>query len=375
MNDKTLSRSGIRAIMLFIAELNGYKEGTVKGKLSYGMMCYMKDRVPALDLSTEHDRSELNEVIWLERVYAKLDSISTLSSYVLTKHKQRLMAKAILNHMDLTREWDIPIELDASASVLQYLGVLLGETRLLEETNVHGKTLRDPWQRGMNRTMFKHAATPLLYGSSRACHELWQSKGHKYTLDDIKAFNAELSDGSLGVANLFKEFIINNVKPKETMTVKIIDQEFTIECNRFRNVGEKTTTYEIYDSVTDSVRRIHHTDTTKVADLEQFRRYFVTLLVHSADSWVADKVVKATIERYGFCLDIHDAFLVHPRSAQFVRREYAKHMQYIYDNRKQILSDYFSSIGIGAEAQLQWEQLMAKVVPVTNFKARYACLK
>lgn len=375
MNDKTLSRAGIRAIILFIAELNGYKEGTIKGKLTYGMKCYMQNTLPHADLSDEDDRKELHEIIWLERVYTGLDTISTLSTYILTKAKQKLDAKYIIKHMDLTQEWTIPLELDASASMLGYMGVLLGDVRLLTEVNLHGTTLRDPWQRNMNRKMFKEAATPMLYASSKACHELWQDRGHKYTMDDIKLFNAELSEGSLGVANLFKEFIVNNVKPQATMLVKIADQEFTIECNRFRNVGEKTTTYEIYDSITDSVRRIHHTDTVKVPDLEQFRRFHVTLLIHSLDGLVADRVVKATIERYGFCLDIHDAFLVHPRSANFVRAQYAKQMQYIYDNRKQILSDYFKSIGIGAEAQLQWEQLMAKVVPVTNFKARHTALK
>ena len=259
--------------------------------------------------------------------------------------------------------------------MLGYIGALLGDERLLTETNMHGSALNDPWNRGMNRTKFKHAATPMLYGSSKAAHELWQNKGHSYTMEDIALYNKELASGSLGVANQFKEFIINYCKPSATMRIKLLDEEFNIECNRYRNVGETTTRYTIYDSVDKRLRTIHHTSTRKVPDLQQFRRYFVTLLVHHLDSRVANKVTQAVIERYSWCLDIHDAFLVHPSAARFTRRRYAQEMQYLYDNRKQILADYFASIGIGPEAQSAWNELQAKIVPVSNFKCRPTVLK
>ena len=63
------------------------------------------------------------------------------------------------------------------------------------------------------------------------------------------------------------------------MTVKIGSENFSIECNRYRQVGEVTTSYDIYDTADKSIRRLHHTATKKVADLDQFRRYFVTLLI------------------------------------------------------------------------------------------------
>lgn len=365
----------VRDIMLFIAELNGYKAGTVREKYHFGMYCYMAGKAPHADLGDEEGRKELHEIIWLERLYNALDSQSTASGFKLSILKKRLDAKEILRNLDLSKEWSVPVELDASASMLGYIGALLGDSRLLAETNMHGTSLNDPWNRGMNRTKFKHAATPMLYGSSRACHELWQSKGHKYTMEDITSYNAELAQGSLGVANMFKDFLIHNCKPQATMRMQFATQDFTIECNRFRNVGETTRVYSIYDSETDSVRTIHHTDTVKVPDLEQFRRYFVTLLVHNLDGFVADKVVSAVIARDGFCLDIHDAFLVHPRSARYTRKMYAQQMDWIYANRKQILADYFKSIGIGAEAQAKWDALMEHVVPVEGFKCRPTVLK
>ena len=164
--------------------------------------------------------------------------------------------------------------------MLQYIGALLGSERLLTMTNCHGTGLQDPWAfEGIPRQQFKHASTPRLYGSSRACHELWADWGHDYTFEQVQAFNEELATGSLSLADKFKEFIINNVKPAEQMRVRIWDEEFDIECNRYRNVGEITTSYDIYDTQTATIRRLQHTSTKKVPDLKQFRRYFVTLLI------------------------------------------------------------------------------------------------
>lgn len=117
--------------------------------------------------------------------------------------------------------------------MLQYIGALLGDERLLTMTNCYGTELSDPWAfDGMPRIMFKHAATPRLYGSSRACYELWDDWKHEYTLEQVQAFNQELATGPLGLANQFKEFIINNVKPTERMAVNIGKETFSIECIR-----------------------------------------------------------------------------------------------------------------------------------------------
>ena len=164
--------------------------------------------------------------------------------------------------------------------MLQYEGLLTGDTRLLEMTNVIGDTLQDPWKlEGMPRLMLKKAATPMLYGSSQACHELWQDNNIPYTTDDIKRYGEEMANGAFGVANLLKEFIINNAQPKANMRVKIWNEEFDVSCNRYRNVGEKTKAYKIWDSIDKQYNTILHTDTKKIPDLERFRRYFITLLV------------------------------------------------------------------------------------------------
>ena len=247
---------GATAIFLFIAELNGYKTGTEADKVNYGQQCWLSTKLHDHDYSKEDDRSEANENIWLQRLYNELDSYYQLSPTLGNIFKQRVLNgkqpfATIIANPDHNYEWTTPIELDASASMLQYIGILLNDRRLMSMTNLIGSTLSDPWAfAGIPRTMFKHAATPMLYGSSRACHELWQDKGHAYSLEQVRLFNEELTSGALGVANQFKEFIINNCKPTATMQLHVFDEQFTVECNRYRNVGEQTLRYDIYDTET-----------------------------------------------------------------------------------------------------------------------------
>ena len=58
--------------------------------------------------------------------------------------------------------------------------------------------------------------------------------------------------------------------------------------------------------------------------------------------------------------------IIHPNQAQLVRTTYADAITNIYTNRKSILSNYFKSIGIGAEAQEEWEQVKSMVTPLPD---------
>ena len=376
---KILDKHGIRAVMLFIAELNGFKSGTVKSKAHFGLKCWLSTTLHQPDYSAEEGRAEAHENIWLERLYDGLDKHFDVTNLIKSKALTNRDALIYIanRHNKSTFLWDIPLELDASASMLQYIGLLTADSRLLSMTNVIGSTLSDPLAfPGIPRTQFKHAATPMLYGSSKACHELWQAKKHKYTIEQIQAFNTELASGALGVANAFKEFLITNVKPKEFMTPNINGEIFQIECNRYRNVGDHTTKYDIYDTITNSIRCISHTTTRKEADLEQFRRYFVTLLIHNLDSQVANKVIGKVMDKYGWGIDIHDAFIVHPNAARDVRKWYSQELTHIYNNRTRILANYFQSINIGPEAQAHWDKVKSLVQPIQGaFKANPMALK
>lgn len=352
------------AVFLFIAELTGsFKpgSGTVENKINCGQTDYVKGNLHELDLTIEEDRKELHENVWLERLYQELDNYFMISGHSL----ERFLVLERNDYREESYQWTVPIELDASASMLQYMGILLGDARLMEMTNVIGDTLQDPWKlEGMPRLMLKKAATPMLYGSSQPCHELWQSNNISYTLDDINRYNMEIANGPFGVANLLKEFIINNAAPKAEMKVIIDGEQFDVNCNRFRNVGEKTKAYKIWDSVDQQYNIVTHTDIKRVPDLDQFRRYFVTLLVHNLDSQVADTVIGKVMNKYGWGIPIHDAFIVSPAAAADVRKWYSECLQKIYHNRKQILTTFFKSIGITGAAMDQWNAIKAKIVEV-----------
>lgn len=377
-----ITTQGADATFLFIAELHGFKSGTPEQKLAYGKQQYLYTALVDLDYATEHGKDEAHINIWLQRLYNDLDNAFKLTGSLGNIFKQRYVDGKVsldttLCRFDNTYTWTCPIELDAPASMLQYIGLLLNDRRLMNMTNLIGTSLSDPWAfNGIPRTQFKHAATPRLYGSSRACYELWQDKGHNYSLEQVRLFNQELASGPLGLADQFKEFIINNCKPTETMQLHVFNELFTIQCNRYRNVGEQTLRYDLYDTETRSIRRIHHTTTKRMPDLNQFRRYFVTGLIHNLDSQVANEVIGKVIAKYGWGLDIHDAFIVNPEAAADTRRWYGEALEQLHANRSNILTNYFNSIGIGAEAQAQWNKVKSMVVEYDQpFKCNPMALK
>ena len=261
--------------------------------------------------------------------------------------------------------------------MLQYMGLLLNDSRLMEMTNIIGDTLQDPWKLdGMSRLMLKTAATPMLYASSQTCGELWKNAKLEYNAEHVKLYTEEMASGPFGLANMFKDFIVNNCNPKATVDVVIGNSKFEVSCNRFRNVGEKTKAYKIWDSVDKRYNTVLHTDTKKVPDLEQFRRYFVTLLIHHLDSVVMDNICVKVMEKHDFCIPIHDAAIVSPAAAADVREWYVEELESIHTNRKEILSSFFASIGISSAATEQWEQVKNKVVPFEGeFKASGMALK
>lgn len=354
----TMNEQAIIDVYLFIGELNGYKRGTVQGKIAYGKECHHSYRLP------EASGKSLCERIWLERLYKELDALII--------HRLRYNSFEGFH-------WSVPIELDAGASLLGIEGALLGDKRMLTMTNMAGDAdaLEDPWfVEGLTRNHVKAASTPRLYGSSAAIHALWKDKDLEFTIEQLTIMNEQYTNGALGLADAFKEFIINNCNPKPEMSVNIFGEKFAIKCNHYRRVGEVTESYDIYDTSTQRIRRVTHTKTKQVPDLERFRSYFVTLLVHNLDSKACDYVSGKTYEKYGFVLDVHDAYIVSPIAAADVRRWYSEYMELIYTNRNTILMEYFNSIGITATANDEWNNVMSKVIPLEGeFKCRPYALK
>ena len=355
-NRKLITEAGLQARYLFIAELLGYKAKTISDKVEFGIQAYKDSSIHTLDLDNEDDRKELHENIWLERIYRDLTRYYANSKYLP----------------------ETPIEIDATASMLQYEGALLDHKTFLKGTNCITKKdkLNDIWTlKGIPRKQFKFALTPILYGSSQSCINLWiKNDITNFTDKQVVKTNRELKRGKFSVANDFSKFIIDNVQPSEEMYVNVNGERFYVKCNRFKQLGEYLAVYAIYDSNYNEMVTIQQTQMSEIPDLKQFKRYFVTLLVHCLDSQVADDTMNAA----DWILDIHDAFIIVPEDALAVRTRYASNIDKIYANREEILANYFRSIGINLDdpkVAKQWARLQNKCDNVKNFKCSLMALK
>lgn len=166
--------------------------------------------------------------------------------------------------------------------MISYMGALLGDRRMLEMVNAAGDPdqLKDAWQiDGLSRNHVKKVATPRLYGSSQPSHDLWKKAGLQFTMDDVILMQESLRSGSFAAADAFKEFIINHCNPTEEMVIVIGKDCFEIKCNHYKRVGDVHIKYDLFDTESGRIKRVTHTKTKLVADLDRFRSYFVTLLI------------------------------------------------------------------------------------------------
>ena len=159
---KVINKHGLKAVFLSIAELNGYKIGTVKGKFHFGIKCWLehklhnllvlervinlptkelweelKDYLPknlrdewrdshieklkaykaAETKRAEKHRADQYENIWLERLYLSLDNHFQVQQVIKTKALTQRSALSYIfsKHSASKHEWNVPIELDATA--------------------------------------------------------------------------------------------------------------------------------------------------------------------------------------------------------------------------------------------------------------------
>ena len=346
----------LKAMYLFVAELHGVKRiKSENAKLLRGMHLYKKRELPNLDLNTEEGRKDLNELIYLERIYEELDVVLSIAKGPKYTY--------------------FPIELDASASMLQIESVLLNHKPFMEMTNVLGREINDPWYiKDVTRLQVKFHATPTLYGSSQTADTLWKKNNQPFNKKQVATMNYEVQKGQFAVANAFKDLLIEHVRPLETMEVTCWKDTFTIECNRFRNVGEYTKRYPLYSTEEQQIVPIVHTHTKKVPDLKQFKRYFPTLLIHNIDSKIADTIcLNKSID---WIISIHDAFLVSAVNACIVRKQYASLMKELHKDHKKVINKFFKSIRLSRNAQKDWDNLQELIEPLTKpFKCNDMALK
>ena len=381
------TKAGLKNKYLFIAELLGYKKGTVKGKENYGRRAYFN--------KTVHDEVELDdlyETIWLERMYDEIDEVLSVAVW----NKRAALSNYRAGNISMTEtakkvetftgsKWSIPLEIDMSASILGIMGLLLKHKPFMDRTNMIGRTIGDAWHHDVitNRIQFK-TIMRVCYGSSMPANEMWKEMKIPFTTDEVMAFETELDTGSVSVANRLKDFIIQNARPQKTMTIKLWDEEFEIECNKYFNIGEATNKFDLYDTHSNSIRRIHNTETIKRADLSSFRRFFPTLLVHGIDSQIEDNTVDAVMDAYGWAIDIHDAIILDAEATEYAKDVYCSgrnrnepSLEKLFKTGNQILSAYFTSIGIKSNKLVDWKTDVAAYIDrhTSTFRCNRIVLK
>lgn len=370
----TITTDGLDAAFLFIAELHGTKNVTLQEKLEAGQRHYMSRKFIYPD-----ELEDMYEDIWLERLYNEIDLALPLTGITSIAHTRYTAGKITLTDYMQVRysrmapiKWSVFIEIDMSASVLGYIGLLLNHRPFMERCNMIGTTLTDAWAHDTitNRKQFKTIMRQC-YGSQMTPAKMWDDMDIPYTPEEVAAFDAELNHGELAVAKAFKDFIIQECNPQPEMTIHVGNDKPFIKCNRHFNVGETTNIFDIYDSFTNTIRRIHHTDTKRIPDLKSFRRYFVTALVHGLDGQCMDSVCQPLTNEGQSVIDIHDALLLCPTQAPLARAKYASQLEWVYNNRNTILENYFNSIGVSATAMHRWvKEVKPLVIP---FKGAFHC--
>lgn len=366
---------------LFIAELVGFKSGSKQAKVHFGRSAYYNGTLTDCEV----------ENIWLKRLYEDINNAFN-NKFESTRYQRHLkiqeykessnwhtsrVSSMIQDLIDLEAKlicnsnyrWQVPIEIDMSASCLGFIGLLLNHKPFLDRCNITHGLLSDAWGHSVitNRKQFKTIMRQC-YGSQVSAQAMWDDMGIDYTKEEVVAFNHELESGELAVAIAFKDFLINNAQMQPTMQLNVLGDKVTTYCNRFHNVGETTNIFDLYDSESNSIRRIHNTETKQVPDLKSFRRYGVTGLIHGLDGRVMDNTTDAVIDQYGWVIPIHDADVLCCEAADYAREVYTNgrtteepSLKYVHTNRNQILSEYFTSINIPASKIKDWK---SNVVPL-----------
>ena len=331
--------SALKDIYLFIAELSGQKQcSSWSHKAVAGQFAYVRRELHNIDLNTEAGRKELHENIWLERIYNRLDDLFANGSVY----------------------WDIPLELDATMSLAQIVGILTNDQRLLNRTNViNPGELLDAWHvPGVPRLHTKTVGTPVFYGSAQTATKLLRSKKLAYTQEQVKILNREFNKGAFGVIKTFKDFLIQNANvTTPIIPMNIWDDNFEVEVNKFRPVAAQVNAYKVWDTATKRpVVFLNHEPIT-VPDYDRFRLYYPTGLVHNLDSQVMNKVLIRLDE---WAIAIHDAILCLPGTK--ARQIYVQVLEELRANRTRILANYRQSIGATSNtANIAWAKLMDKV--------------
>lgn len=231
------------------------------------------------------------------------------------------------------------------------IGLLLGHNEYVDHTKYMWKI------DGLTKNHVKFAQTPYVFGSSASIEALWKKNKVSYTNEQVLIMRREQRRGKFAIANEFKDILIGHSHPEAIMQVQSGNERFTVECNRYKNVGDVTTQYVVYDSEKDTMKIVVHTKTQKVPDLKQFRRYFSSCIIHNLDSRIMSNICLAL----DWVLPIHDAGIVTWTEASVMREAAVKQMTKVSRNRKTIVEGFLKSINLDEAGWLRYAKLLERI--------------
>lgn len=346
--------NSLNSIYYFIAELTNHKcIGLTEAiKIMAGKKAYKSRELPKLDLNSNEGLDELHVLIWLERIYSKLDEL----------------------YMNGSVLWDIPVEIDHSMSLAQIVGALTNDERILKSTSLIGEIISDPWKiDGVKRLTAKTIGTPTFYGSSQSAIALIKAKGLPVDTKEISLVNKEFAKGRFSILKQFKDLMIKNYNiHKPIIDIDTGISKYTIHVNKWKKAGTKIVVTEAFDG-----KKFRHSFThipETVPDYKAMRTFWATNLVHHLDSDLMEYNLKQ--HSNAWALDIHDAILCLPKDAISFRTSAAKRLKFYNENRFKIIYNYMKSIGaVTPRAQLQYIRLLSNIVDAENVTFSRNCMK
>lgn len=352
----------LNSIFLFIAELTGHKciGKSEADKIEAGEQAYLNRELPRLDLKSDEGRKELHELIWLERIYSRLDKLYAL-------RKSRFATVKYIS-------WDIPIEIDHSMSMAQIMGALTNDIRVLESTNMLEGPIQDPWHiEGVRRNVAKAVYTPKLYGSGRSAVSLVKAKSIELDKAELRVLKQVEKEGRFHVMLQLRDLFISN-SHVDTPVIEIDTgiTQFKVHVSKFKPAGYSTVVTEAYNG--KQFKYSFTKDVNYIPDYKAMRTFWHTCLIHHLDSDLMDYnlVTNANL----WALDIHDALIVSPIHANTFRATAAKRLEFYREHRHLIVSKYRQSIGaISTKADVAYMRLCKSIKDAGDIKFSKGCMK
>lgn len=349
------------SIFLFIAELNGHKcIGQMESdKIAKGKECYDNKELPRLNLKDDHGRKELHELIWLERIYNKLDKF----------YKAQSSRFCTVDHI----MWDIPIEIDHSMSMAQIMGALTNDIRILESTNMIEGPIQDPWFiEGVQRKVAKAVYTPKLYGSYQSAKALVRAKKETATNEELRVLKQVEKEGRFSVMLQLRDLFITNAN----IDTPIVDintgvSQLKIYVSKFKSAGTKTIVTEAYNGKT--FKYSFNKKKISIPDYKAMKTFWHTCGIHHLDSDLMDHNLYTN--NHLWALDIHDAIICLPMDANTFREGACKRLEYYRDNRHTIIQNYRKSIGaVTTKADIAYMNLLKSIKDAGNIRFHRGCM-